>query len=854
MSEMKIPKDPFAIPKAVPKTEPTEDVSTLSPYQLDSLETIVADGLSAVQAATDAPQLPQPTGQSDSMLAYFQAISKASLEFKQQLAASDQIDLNFRKLSSLSATQQVLLYNQLLEKRDKAINEIKSEARQAYEEFQKKVDAMQKDRAEMQKLIDQFNQGNAIEKQRYQELAQAYDAYSRQLEEMGVIDQGDGTYLVPEEAAESYNAATKKYQKAVEKFNTYENGRQSELNAYRQAVEAYNQKAAENNQFIQKWIEKYQLADDLEDQGIEIPHQSFPDVRDLAGAPNPIETPALVDEPPSTITSPPLDEFFRSIATSGPPTLSSLDRIAQIERSLLVEAIYTYLYDIQVETINQDISKIILFWQFTQSLKNSLASSSKALLNTKPISHRILPESTKAPSEPRTILAVAPSDIIPLQSVGVDDPQLEAVLGKLLIKQTIEEILQTDVIAKEKKINDQTRDQLLDHLADQLVFFSIGLLGNTSLQALFPSIAPLAKHLATLPPDSPALTLLFAISFANRILEDTNHGVNHEALQVFIQTIPELADLPEADLNKLLATIQTGQLMVAVKLLETALGLPDLTIEILLPASFKKAEEWFPEISEARQPLREKLQQAIEDKFLLEGFPKEEAKFLSELGVKLSDVGFLAPAAPSIPTPAAINKPLLVDSVKAALILNKISLKKADPLAKEVVEATLAETPYVSPTPLRMALETHLQDLGLKEIAPEIARQAIILPPEQEAFVLRTPAPIKTDTRAIAEEPRAIAPIPPETSTSTLSVTTPKSPQELFQILERRALQLLVPQVGMQVAKEVTSELAKTLFGNSAPQEKTMAEIRSPILSFMSSKTSCSIDERKSIKNLQRLP
>ena len=324
--------------------------------------------------------------------------------------------------------------------------------------------------------------------------------------------------------------------------------------------------------------------------------------------------------------------------------------------------------------------------------------------------------------------------------------------------------------------------------------FSVGVMGNQSLQALFPSVSPISKSLASLPADSPVFALLFAVSFANRIQEDANQGINKEGLQTFFKGIPELEGLTEKDQSKLEAILNLGQMMIALKMLENSLGLPGLTAQVLAPLSLLNKEAVLLEGAEERKPSLGNLQSRIEAKFIEEGYPKEEAQFLSQVGVQITDQGALTPAAASIPTSAAINKPLLIDSVKAALVLSKIPLKEADSIAHEGVESTLAETPFPSAKQFRSSLETHLRDLGIRDKAPEIARQAVVIPPKENS--LRSAPAL--------------------------------SPRELMAVLEKRSLQLLIPQLGAKAAKEATEEIAKTLLGNAHPDPRTMADVKSP--------------------------
>ena len=282
MSEMKIPKEPLSTTPKIPESHDKEAALPPKAYRLDSLEAFSGSGqaLLSTQSASEAPALPQPEVNPVSILGYFKAISGAELAFKQQLSANDQMDLAFRRRGSMSASNKAQAMQVLFEQRAKALAELESDAKKALEELQKKIEEMQKDTGEQQKLIDKINQGNALEKQNKQEMARAYEKYLSQLKSIGAIDNGDGTYTIPEGSEEKFREITKEYQGAVSKFNAYSKERQSELDRYNAATTAYNQRAAANNQAISDLMNKYQLGDYLKARGIPIPRQSSAELRD----------------------------------------------------------------------------------------------------------------------------------------------------------------------------------------------------------------------------------------------------------------------------------------------------------------------------------------------------------------------------------------------------------------------------------------------------------------------------------------------------------------------------------------------------------------------------------------------
>ena len=685
--------------------------------------------------------------------------------------------------------------------------------------MQKIVEQMQQDTQEQKSRTDQINRGNELEKKQYQDLANAYDDYLKKLKAIGAVDRGDGTYSIPEASKDKYNQITKEYQGSVDKFNTYWKGRQGELTDYNKATMAYNQRASENNQAINDLIEKYHLTDIFKEKGLPIPNQGRAPLRDLTGAPNQIDTPPLIDKGPATISLFPLNSFSRSIAASGPPALTAPPSVASLDIKIVYDSTYRALYDERIVQLDQEMSQIVLFWQFTLNLRASQPDKiPDPFLNSKPLAQRILPEGSIAPTKKTEPTPTASTgSMMPLMPMGVNDAHLAEILGRTLLKQAIES---ANLKALKDK-NEQQKGQKIEELTDKILLFSIGLMGNQSLQSLLPSVSPISKSLASIPADSPIFALLFAISFANRIQEDANQGINKESLQTFLNGIPELRGLPEEDLAKLEAILNLGQLLVALKLVETTLGTPGLAAQLLIPLVSVEPESVVLKGAEEMKQNQENVQQKVEETFIEQGYPKEAAAFLGKVAVQLVEQGSLTPAAPSIPHATSIHVPLFIDSIKAALVLAQIPLERADTIAHEVADTTLAETPFPSTKQLRSTLETHLLDRGIKEKAPEIARQAVIVPPRERALEppsLPLQEKVTAAATAAAEPPRPAMP----THKPLLS------PTEIVKVLEKRSLQLLVPQLGVRVAKEVTEELAKMLFGDPQPDARTVADVKAP--------------------------
>lgn len=795
MSEMNVPPDPFSVNNhtVVPPTAPQSQVQAEhSPVPVkDSVEAISNRGNTSFTQGSDAPQLKTPDKGEISFIAYLEAMGKAKLNHRLQLRASDLVDQESRSHSSLGAAAQAEYLVRLYEQRSQALAQLEAEAKQALDEIQKKLEEMQAEMQEQQNRIDQMNAGNALEKQKYAELTKAYDDYIKNLKSIGAVDQGNGNYLIPEGAQDQYNAFTQQYQKAVDNFNGYWKERQGEIKEYNSATIAYNQTVAANNAYLNDLINKYGLSNFLKDQGITIPNQTGADLRDLSGFLNEIVAPSSLTKTPSVVTLYPFPNYARSIAHSGPPSLPKLADYPTIDGTILYEGIYQNLYDAKITALDQQISSNFAYWAFlhTQELFHPLqASIPDPLLNTKNLTQKILPDAYLQPPKPVT---TSGTSLLSLRDIGVDNSHVEEILGRSLFKQALQKI------AEEKGV--KFTEEKIDQMTQKLLFLSVGLLGNQSLQALFPSLSPISSSLSSLPQDSPIFAILFTVSLANRIQEDATQGITPKALQSFMNHIPELNTLTDAERENLVAILNLGQLLVAGKLLESNLGLPGLLAQLLSTAS--PAIDSTTLLSQAAQEGRtslSELQTGLESHFIKQGDPEDKAKLLAQVGTQLVEHGLLTPTATAITASQPINHPLLVDSIKAALVLANYPLNQAHTLASEAVNRTLIEAPYHSIKQFRTALKSHLQDIGVHDKSAEIALQAIVIPSTDPSLPFLASSPLKPQL----------------------------SQAELITTLEKRALQLLTPQLGTKLAKEVTQEIAQSLFGN--PPDSRETEVKSP--------------------------
>ena len=815
MSEMKIPQEPHSVPdRLVSASKPEDHLTTSSSAPVkDSIQAYSTNelSLSSTKTESSAPQLETPEIPEMSLVEYFKAISGASLAFRRQLSASDLVDQSSRSQSSQAAAVQAEELAKLYETRKQALAQLEGDARKALEESQKKLDEMQKGTKEQQDRIDKINSGNAEEKQKFDELNKAYADYIKNLDTIGVVYK-DGKYLIPEGAEEQFKALTEGYQKAVDQFNGYWKERQNQINEYNSATDAYNKAVGENNAFIKDLINKYNLS------SLQIPNQKAAGLRDLTGYPNRIEAP-----------TPPYNIEIKPPPKSGPLSPSQLGPYTPIDKQILYDGIYNHLYEIQIAPIDQKIQTTYTYWAFLNMQRlyyHNPDTVPDPLLNTKMLALKILPDAYIQPAKPVKTSALA-GGAMALQAIGLGNSNLEEILGRDLLKEALKNLDLKSFDGKDAKF----KEQKINNLVDQLLLLSVGLLANQSLQALFPSLGVISQSLDTLPKDSPAFAILFAVSLANRIQEEATQGITAETLQKFLNGNSDLATLTDEDKAKLSAVLNLGQLLVAGKMLESTLGLQGLMAQILpaLSPSLDPTTLLSQASQEGRQSLVE-LQTHLESHFVDQGYLHDEAQFLAQVGSQLTEQGLLTPSATSLNSPHSFNQPLLVDSVKASLVLAGHSLTKANALADEAIAHTLAEGPYHSPKQFRTALDVQLQDLGIGDKSSEIANQAILIPPAEKSLdflaIPTVPAAAIAGAAHPSAAPTPATPIPGAPATQ--PTKQPLSPVELMTILEKRSLQLLTPQLGAQVAKQVTEEIAKTLFGNAHPDSRDIADVKSP--------------------------
>lgn len=764
-----------------PNTTSQSDIPAIdSPiHSKDTLQTSqssVTSQQGSVTSSTTSPQLEPPTKTNISLQEFLKAVSDATRGFRQQLSASATADQESRIRAGSTTGMTVDDLLRLQEERQKILDQIAIDTNKSLEKLNQLLDEMRELERQQKSRIDDLNSGNEIEQRQHDLLAEAYKTYLANLERMGVIDQGDGTYLIPEGKEQEFNQYTANYQKAVGDFNVYWQGRLEAINSYNSATLEYNKKVAEYNLAVDQFIEINKLSEYLNLKNLTIPKLTLAEMRDLSERHNQIQMPAIIGS--SLVSIPPLPNYVNQIGSSGPSPIPPLPTTPAFDTSLIHGGIFATYYENRVTYIDKIIeagtSYVLINWM--SILNPSSQGIPDPILNFKPFSLLILPD---ALISPKPALKSTPSLNALTQAFGSDDNRVKVMMGSSLIAQALDETTLKSKLSTDKK----------EELANRLLLLSAGLIKNQALQGLFPAYSPIADVMANLPKDSPAFAILFAISLANRVQEDTNQGNTLKILEEYTKKIPELSNLTPQELEKIAAAVNLGQLLTSMKVLEENLGLPGLTSQILPSLSTSiKPTDVLPKAEQENEQEIKVLQNQLHNHFVQKGFPQPEAKFLADTGVQFIQQGLNTPTATTIPTPTSINQPMLQNSLTSSLILNhQYPLSKAQSYTAEVLEIILKETPYASAQQFRTRLESELKSLGIPK-STEIASQVVLTPSREPSFTLS-------------------------------EKKEPLSRTELMSIIENSTRQLLTPQIGTDLAKQVTQELNQTLFGS--PTDKS---------------------------------
>lgn len=838
---LNIPDHPFPNDSISSAQTPPTNVSGASQTltsSRDSLEAASTDrtGTYSVSRETQAPEISAPKTDT-SVVNDFRVYLQAMRNYQDAVGASVKANLESRsKLSQLAVEQAAELYK-LMEAKQKAMDQIEAEVRQKLDDLQKLFDEMKKAAEGQEEAIKKINESTKAD---YDALAKAYNDYIKNLKSIGAVEK-DGKWEIPdkpESAMKDYNRFTEQYQSAVSKFNANAKTRSDAIDQYNKVTKAYNDKVTELNQKLNSFISNNDLAQYIRDLHLQIPQLPY------ASSYIPPDYYKEVKVPPYPITKVPttihIDPLPPPIA---PVIIPNLPNFLPFQTAQLEGVMRTDLYNRRIASIDAAMAQCTNYWPFVmrQTLENidRKLTEEEALLNSKLIAKRILSPSLQSASTSSIMMA----------SIDMDNYHLQVIMGRALLQQAIRDANLKSL----ENISQEERDKRIEQFTNHLLVLAVGLLGSESLQSLFPGLGKISDALATLPKDSPAFAILFSISLANRIQEAINQGDTTKAIETFVNQNPELAALSPEDKEKLVAALNLGLALVAGKLMEDTTGLQGLVSQFLrsLLQSIISPHEVMEQVKIETQQTNTELHARVKDHFKSQGYSEDQAQLLADVGVNLTQHGLLTPHVTSNISDKTINPSVLEDSITAELVLSRhASPDEARATAREAISRTFVDAPYPSAEQFRSTLESHLTDLGIKNSA-DIAISAVLIPPAEPSLARTMPSSSVAPAALPRPSVTASAPISSPTSPTPTTITSspsestvtvaespairpssppspPLSPAELAPILQKRIVQLLSPQLGLQLAQEVGQEMNKSLFGTSNPDARDMAAIKSP--------------------------
>jgi len=735
-----------------------------------------------IRFSTTAPELPGPDFGLDSIRYFFGIVNNAKVDLSQQLDSSAFVDQATRIKQSRGAAIQAAGIGRLIANRPVFVEEQRQEADQAKAQL-KQIglqspalhDSQQQQIDNIRTAISAYNQQTA-----HQQIKAAQASYIQAIKNIGVIDNGDGTYNVPQSAIGQYNSLTANYQAQLNEYNSNFAQYVNQINTYNAITTAYNTQAGNDNALITKLLTQYHLQSDI-DAG------TVPNIllRDTAAT---VDTSHYGDgtglsAPPQILTSgtisvPGFPPYVDYLATHSPPVVNQISDYTAFDGDIYNDIIETRVYSEPIQRYDGTIIDNSSYWSFLNGLeifKPLRDSTPDPLLNDKKIAGKLLPIANNPSAQPLVSGSSLGAGTLSAQTIGLGNPHIEGLLGKAIFLKAL------------TNFNLNLSQEQLQEATNQLLILEVGLLGSNGISSAIAGIGPFG---ASLPSDSPTLSLLFSLSLAKRVAEAAGQGLTQAAVEELTKNFPLFANLTDEQKETLTAILNLSQSLVATKLIEDNLGLTGLSSQVLSLSGSPVANQ---ATTESQQETTD-LTTTVQNNFSSQGFSPEESTFLGQTTGQLVDRGLNTPSPPII-TAQTIDRDILVNSLKASILLfdqKRFNLIQLDQLVNEVVTQAL-QNKFYSTSSFRTSLINNLQEAGLNENAPEIALEAVVIPkPEIDL----TKNPLKKS--------------------------------ELIALLNQRITELLVPQLGAQLSKQVTQEIATTLFGTPNPDASDIGDVKRP--------------------------
>lgn len=716
MSPMEMPKHSSQVPKSQEGFD-NDFVSPAVTENEDSIEYQSKQARPPVFARdTTQPLLTTPLSSKESIVGAFRAWIEAARAFREQLKASDQVNLDVRQKFSMLAVSQAKEMISIIAAKEVAIKELSDEIKQKQEEFNQMIQQMETYETLQQKEIDKINQNTKKDKEEYAKALNDYQTCLSELRELGVIELENGEFSFSSDDPQmmaKFDEILNDYRQATTRYNQYLDKRSGQFDSYNETSIAYNQKVAEYNHAIQHFIDTYHLSDSFKKNNIQIPQLAPTSLSDISNLFDEIALPTVIEGklslfPPKTPPSP----------LQNLPSFPTID--SQLLNTLISSEISLISYEEKIASYDQRILLLNHYLAFISKEKGEIDEDLKEpILNDKRLATQLLDSSKSTPSTIQTN-----SFSLTMEGLKIGEGNSEAILGYLLFKEIIAEAH----IEAIDQLDDEKKNEKATQIANQLLLLSIGSLANQGMQALFPSIGIIADHLASIPKDSPLFPLLFSVSFFNRISENIEQGISSMVVDQFITSNPEFSGISSTDLTKLKNAFNVGQLLVASKMLEESLGLQGLFESLLPHLSPKALQLVLIKVNEEDLQEKMKIKTSIRESFIEKGFPEDKALYFAQMGIKLLEHGVLAPNLAMNISEKSVDRSMLIDSLTTELAFSPdYSLERARMIAEKGIKLTLEEGPYLSSLDFRFKLASHLNALEVQHYS-NIVKGVIIAP------------------------------------------------------------------------------------------------------------------------------
>ncbi len=743
-------------PSDIPPIPPSEIPSINEPAQGES-DTIGAftdpDSFFITNASSFLP-LPDDID----ILTYLKLLGDSILEFQNELRVSTRSTLDQRALFRGAIVNVFQNFSLLLD----ALKDIVEEGEQLVDEANEDIDAVNQS-------TDAHNAALATDQQQLEAMQTVIDNYNTALQAWRDCASGCGALILAwVQAATFYNVQRASY-------NTYRNTRNPEIADYNDALGEYAFQRLFQNGDIFSYNQDHAQT------------PGFVPIHLMQGT-NPDEVPELPAYSSVSIPGNPL--------STDPNTLPLLDPISQAEIDEATTPVTkppNLTFEGNLDIVNQGLLPFLIpALNFANQLVTVLDAQERFDPDDELESARdklLPPAFFNQQTE-----AILKTDTGAGSNIGLTQVTLtanDAVLEGIISRSLIENVFRQQQLKLESSFFGQT----------QLILASV--FGTNLLRAIPPGLSIISPQLPNVTANSPIFSIVFALSFSNRVQEIIEQGVLGGAIEDLIANAPQLQSLSagqKADIqNDLSNTATTSFILVSAGLLARTLGLPSLvsqllaTFGILSPSQQKSLFSGEEDTLTLRQQQREDLL----NRFVNQGFGPNEAQFLSATAVDNLNRGFINPLLFPI-TQDNLRVDALSSNLASGLVFKGIPSPRAQSIAEAAVQSVLGGgTSFNRLTSLRDALRTALRAEGVPgSTAEEVSNAA--------------------DFEGNLTDPLANVPVG--------SLT----PEQLINTVGERVSALLDPVLGSKLTGQIREEITRSLAGTEPAGIEAVKDEKTP--------------------------